>query len=177
MIYKIENIELPTSRPGTISHAIKQLHVGQSFLIPFDDIKETKKTQAAVHTIAANLDEVKLTTRTEDEGLRVYRVPYEQPKVNQAEIVEDVEVETGEIPMSKKETIDGLRDLMNLSSSGVKASEIYGEPDRDIPRTDEWDGWSDELSTVDQDAGETVYYREHIKTRKRKELRRETYYG
>lgn len=41
---------------------------------------------------------------------------------------------------------------------------------------DEWAGWSEERSTVDTQAGETVYYREHLKTRKRIELRRETYF-
>ena len=44
------------------------------------------------------------------------------------------------------------------------------------PLEDVWDGYSDERSTIDHNAGETVYYREHLKTRKRTEIRRETYY-
>ncbi len=45
------------------------------------------------------------------------------------------------------------------------------------PVEDEWAGWSEEREQYDQVSGETVYYREHLKTRKRKEIRRETYYG
>lgn len=41
---------------------------------------------------------------------------------------------------------------------------------------DKWLGWSEERETIDLDAGETVYYREHIKTRKREVLRREPYF-
>ena len=41
---------------------------------------------------------------------------------------------------------------------------------------DQWDGYSDERSTIDQERGETVFYREHLKTRKRIEIRRETHF-
>lgn len=42
------------------------------------------------------------------------------------------------------------------------------------PVADQWAGWSDERETIDLDRGETVTYREHLKTRKRREIRRET---
>lgn len=39
---------------------------------------------------------------------------------------------------------------------------------------DEWAGWSEERQAPDEQAGETVTYREHLKTRKRREIRRES---
>jgi len=43
-----------------------------------------------------------------------------------------------------------------------------------LEKVEDWSGWSDEKTAPDMDSGEVVYYREHLKTRKRKELRRES---
>lgn len=150
MTYPIEE-QKPTPRVGTLSATLKTLSVGQSFLIPFNDIKEVKKTQAAVHTLAKQF-EMKCATRSEGEGLRVYRienVEREKPDLLEAVKVfqehnkkdwEGVDVDAylrkvrekdvddrAEVPITHNEKLDGLRDLIGLASSGVKASEIYGD--------------------------------------------------
>ena len=51
---------------------------------------------------------------------------------------------------------------------------VQSEPINIEVTPNQWFNHTDELSTLDQDTGETVYYREHLKTRKRTEIRRET---
>lgn len=51
---------------------------------------------------------------------------------------------------------------------------VVGPEPMPEPVADQWAGWSDERETIDRDRGETVTYREHLKSRKRREIRRET---
>lgn len=172
----------PRSRDDSLVAQMQALYKGQSFTVP----NKSKWTRSGLY-VTARRAKVKIATRFV-EALNVWRVwrmdgdeKPERRTVTPDARYEDTmfapgEKDSAEVPMTHKEKLDGLRDLMGIASSGVKASEIYGDEEPGKP-IDEWAGWSEERETLDQVAGETVYYREHIKTRKRKEIRRETYYG
>lgn len=64
-------------------------------------------------------------------------------------------------------------DVISRLQSTIDAIES-GESKAIVEPVDEWAGWSEERKAPDEAAGETVTYRQHIKTGKRKEIRRET---
>lgn len=169
MEFRIENVPLPVSRPDSLSSAMRQLNVGQSFLIPSDKVK--KNTHKGLYTLAQNVG-IAITARKVDDGLRVWRV--DPNIVNEAEIIEEVKVsDTIQKAASK---FDGVQ--MNDAMAKFLTKAVVENPQPNpVEPVDEWVGWSEERESLDESAGETVTYREHIKTRKRKEIRRDTYYG
>lgn len=119
-------------------------------------------TRRTIYTSARRLG-WKAITRTEGKGIRVWR----------GDTLEDApepEIVTEE-PVTHQEKLANLRAMLAPIEAGQP--NVFAQPEP----VDGWLGWSEERSTYDEPAGETVYYREHIKTRKRREIRRETYYG
>jgi len=104
MVYKAEKVALPTGRKQTgLTASVRQLGIGDSFLIPTDEVKDS--TQRNLFVIASRL-KYSITTRTiEGEGLRVWRTKGET-KI-QPDLPPDEE------PMSKDEKLANLRALMS----------------------------------------------------------------
>lgn len=77
-----------------------------------------------------------------------------------AQIVQRVEATT------ERKTVAELRELIAPIETGEQIAPV------DV--ADQWQGWTEERQALDEIAGETVTYRQHIKTGKRKEIRRES---
>ena len=87
------------------------------------------------------------------------------------------------VPVSIRKVEDGLR-VFRLDSWPRRKKSVR-ETIRAIDQTayeaskreelvEDWTGWSDERTTEDTERGETITYRQHLKSGRRKEIRRES---
>ena len=123
--YPAENVPMP--RRDGLSSSILNLNVGQSFLIPDEDL--TKNTRRVAHAAAKRLGKPVSILKV-DGGLRVYRLK-EWPRAGR----EAKQAPVSEVPMTKDEKLANLRALM---SGEIKADpkDIAQAIDESIPEED-----------------------------------------
>jgi hypothetical protein len=123
--YPAENVPMP--RREGLSASILNLNVGQSFLIPAEDL--TKNTRRIAHAAAKRLNKPVSILKVEG-GLRVYRLK-EWPRGGQT----PKKAPVSEVPMTKEEKLANLRAMMDGT---IKASpkEIAYEIDNAVPEED-----------------------------------------
>jgi len=168
LMREIERKPIPLKSKGLTGDLKRLKEPTDSFLIENKGLK-----RAVLYSTASRLG-IRIITAVEGDGLRVWRnFDVEAPNVlkaqpTQVEVIEAA-MDIAELPMSRQEKLDNLRMLQDAVITGQNPLKPVVD--------DEWAGWSEERSQYDEPAGETIYYREHLKTRKRREIRRETYYG
>jgi hypothetical protein len=123
--YPAENVPMP--RREGLSASILNLSVGQSFLIPTEDLKPN--TRRIAHAAAKRLGKPVSILKV-DGGLRVYRLK-EWPRAGR----EAKQAPVSEVPMTKDEKLANLRAMI---SGEIKASpkEIAYEIDNAVPEED-----------------------------------------
>lgn len=152
----IEQKPIPTFSKGLTGDLKRLKKPTDSFLIENKGLK-----RAVLYSTASRL-KIRLITRLEPEGLRVWR-NFDTPEAIESPVL----VEDDELPMSHKEKIEALKDLANLAASGVSAGEIYAEPVSELPIADPM--WVDAGEHWNEIQGEMVAMERHVKTGKFRE--------
>jgi predicted nucleic acid-binding Zn-ribbon protein len=77
---------------------------------------------------------------------------------------------------SSQEIIDEVNsDLVNSARETMREiDQTAYRASNEQEKAEDWDGWSEERQAPDYEAGETVTYRQHLRTGKKKEIRRES---
>lgn len=158
---EIESKPIPLKSKGLTGDLKRLRQPTDSFLIANKGLK-----RAVLYTTASRLG-IRLLTQAEGDGLRVWRNFDVENAVGILTTSDTVIPVSDEVPMTRQEKLDNLRAMIADPTPFVQPQD---------EGVDEWQGWSDERVEYDQVAGDDVTYREHLKTRKRTEIRRETHF-
>lgn len=174
--FKMMAFEINNSTPfpvkgnvDSVTASLRELRKGESILIAY----HKNLNRNSIYTLAKRA-EIKVTSKKEKDGLRVWRTDgTERPKrIEIIPLVKPTELPADEMSMGVENIKQAKLAKLRMQMSGEIPLEI---PEPPLLEIDQWVGYTDIQKKYDDATGEHVAFRQHIKTGKIKELSRSSF--